>query len=48
MDVRFPDLPLYRGFGAPQRLACDVRDVIFPRRGTWAPAEALSTGRYRP
>ena len=27
MDVRFPDLPLYRGFGAPQRVECDLRDV---------------------
>ncbi len=27
MNVRFPDLPLYRGFGAPQRIECDIRDV---------------------
>jgi carotenoid cleavage dioxygenase-like enzyme len=27
MDVRFPDLPLYRGFGAPQRVESDIEDV---------------------
>jgi carotenoid cleavage dioxygenase len=27
MDVKFPDIPLYRGFGAPQRLESDLRDV---------------------
>jgi carotenoid cleavage dioxygenase len=27
MDVKFPDIPLYRGFGAPQRIESDVHDV---------------------
>lgn len=27
MDVRFPDIPLYEGFGAPQRVECDLKDV---------------------
>ncbi len=27
MDVKFADIPLYRGFGAPQRIESDLRDV---------------------
>jgi len=27
MDTVFPDIPLYRGWGAPLRLESDIRDV---------------------
>lgn len=27
MAVRFPDIPLYRGFGAPQRIEAEIRDA---------------------
>jgi hypothetical protein len=57
MNTIFPDIPLYRGWGAPLRLFGRYRNrpialLTLPMRvrstfhGMWVPESALVTGRY--